>query len=367
MVSIARKNLFAEKTRLLISVGGVAFSVLLIITILSLFQGWHIKSIAYIKNIDTDIWVTQAGASDITHSISLIPTLLEPELNKIVGVETTSFFIGSQIGFDLNGEDINMYLVGVGEKNALTIPKKIINGKRLPGAREIIIDKVFARKKNLKLGEFLNIHGRSFKIVGIADETNMFVFQFGFISEEEARNMFAQSVTNNFYFVKATKGSLEKVKVEINRLPDVKAFASTEFIDINKKPINEIFLPIITVLVFISVLVGTTIIGLTIYTATIEKTREYGVLKALGASNLQIYRIIFEQSIISGVLGFFVGLILSFGLLAIIPYFAPTFVTVVRPVDLVWIFILAISMSLLASYIPVRIILRIDPALVFKS
>jgi len=56
-VSIARENLFAEPFRFAISVGGVAFSVVLILLLLGLYTGWLNKITAFIDSVDTDLWV----------------------------------------------------------------------------------------------------------------------------------------------------------------------------------------------------------------------------------------------------------------------------------------------------------------------
>lgn len=59
MVSIAR---------LIISVGGVAFAVFLIIVILDLYQGWNKRLASYVDNVQADLWVMQLGSTDMLHS-----------------------------------------------------------------------------------------------------------------------------------------------------------------------------------------------------------------------------------------------------------------------------------------------------------
>ena len=73
MVSIARRNLLQERTRLLISVGGVAFSVMLILILAGLYGGWKVRVTAYIDRVQADLWVAQDGASDMFHSGSFLP------------------------------------------------------------------------------------------------------------------------------------------------------------------------------------------------------------------------------------------------------------------------------------------------------
>ena len=63
MLLVARKNLFSEHTRLLISVGGVALSVFLISLLLSLYRGWDEKVGGFVENTNVDIWVGSIGTS----------------------------------------------------------------------------------------------------------------------------------------------------------------------------------------------------------------------------------------------------------------------------------------------------------------
>ena len=57
MLLIARKNLFAEKTRLAISIGGIALSVFLIGILLSLFRGWSQQVGSFVEEVPADLWV----------------------------------------------------------------------------------------------------------------------------------------------------------------------------------------------------------------------------------------------------------------------------------------------------------------------
>jgi putative ABC transport system permease protein len=117
----------------------------------------------------------------------------------------------------------------------------------------------------------------------------------------------------------------------------------------------------------VAFIVGLAVAGLTIYTATVEKSREYGILKAEGFTNPFLYRVVFEQSMITGFLGFAIGA----GLTLLIAPFAqdavPQFVVYVRWQDILGIAGATILMALFAAYIPVRRIARIDPVTVFKG
>jgi hypothetical protein len=74
MLLVARKNLFSERMRLGISVGGVALSVFLISLLLSLYRGWDERVGGFVEHSNVDVWVASEGAEDFLTAASLLPT-----------------------------------------------------------------------------------------------------------------------------------------------------------------------------------------------------------------------------------------------------------------------------------------------------
>ena len=117
----------------------------------------------------------------------------------------------------------------------------------------------------------------------------------------------------------------------------------------------------------IGFIVGLVVISLTIYTATIEKSREYGMLKAIGAGNRHLYRIIFTQSAIAGTGGFLSGVGLTFLMAYLVGFIEPSFVTSIVWSDVGMVSGITLVMILFSAFIPIRRIAGIDPAIVFKT
>src|SRR3990170_5420545 len=90
MLLVARKNLLHERTRLAISVGGVALSVFLIGILLSLYRGWDQKVGEYVEEVPADLWVASEGATDFIQAASLLPGSLGTQLDLLPEVETVS-------------------------------------------------------------------------------------------------------------------------------------------------------------------------------------------------------------------------------------------------------------------------------------
>jgi putative ABC transport system permease protein len=141
----------------------------------------------------------------------------------------------------------------------------------------------------------------------------------------------------------------------------------SEFAAANRSEISALFVPIVRVLLIVSFLVGAAVVGVTVYTATVERTREYGVLKALGASHRDLLRIVLTQSVAVGVAGFLAGVPLAAGVNRLALQLVPRFITLIRWQDLVVVFAAALGMAVLAAVIPIHRVASIDPASVFRA
>lgn len=369
MVSIARRNLFQERTRLLISVGGVAFSVMLILLLAGLYRGWQIRVTAYIDRVQADLWVAQDGASDMFHSGSFLPAAVEGSLRRVPGVRAVYRYLGRQVSFDLNGREAHLYLVGFDPETSIAGPVEMVAGKGRPVAGEIIVDRVFASNKGIGIGAILDINGTPLRVVGLSSGGNMVIYQFSFVNLREAERLLQMDEFANFFLVQvddpAAVGAVQE-RIE-DRVPGVEVFTRPVFKVNNNRIVTETFLPIIAVLTVIALAAGSAVIGLTIYTATVEKSREYGVLKAIGASDRTLYRVVLQQAASAAVLGYAVGAAVSVLLAAVIQQRVPAFMVTMTAASLGWMLLGALLMSAVAATIPARRIASIDPAEAFRA
>ncbi len=378
MFFLARKNLFAEKTRLIMSISGVAFAVLLILVLGGLYRGWQTKITAYIDSLSTDLVVGQAGSADTTHSMSFLPATLAADLRQVQGVTRIDQFNGRQITVNdprtsrsapmrgKKGQEWRIFIVGIDPAAGRNGPLKMVSGTANIVDGQVIIDQAFSRKTGYGLGDIVPIAGQKLTVAGISTGGNSLIYQYTFVTENDVRQILQLGPLVNYFLVSA--GNPAGVTASLERqFPELNVMTKEEFAANNRKIVTEVFLPIVGILFVIAFIVGSAIVGLTIYTATIEKSREYGVLKAIGSSNGLLYRVVLEQSFIAGAAGFVIGLGLSFLVSWLAGYFISGFITAVGLTDVVLVFATAMLMSLLAAWIPAKRLASIDPALVFKA
>jgi ABC-type antimicrobial peptide transport system permease subunit len=112
--------------------------------------------------------------------------------------------------------------------------------------------------------------------------------------------------------------------------------------------------------------VGALVVGLVIFTATVERQREYGVLKALGARSARLYRVVTVQALAAAGAGAAVGLMLLAGAVRLLEALRPQFLIVVEPGDVLAALGVAGAMALLGALAPARAVAGLAPADVFR-
>lgn len=367
-VPVARRNLFSDLVRLAISVGGVAVAILLVIILLAVYQGSVLQMSAYVDNVDTDLWVAQAGSPDMLHSFSVVPEGLAGQIAGIDGVSEVLPLTSRTTLVDIKGQKNSLIVVGYQPANGVGGPWKMAEGRADPGPGEIVADRVTMKQNGLAMGDSIEIDGQPRTIVGVSEEATIMVAQYAFVDIEEGKKTLGPGRVN-FLMVRVAdptrREEVQRAIAEAN--PDMSVFTREEFSSNNAAVIRQGILPILTVIVAIAFVIGVIIVGLVVYSATLEKYREYGVLKAVGASGPQLYRIVLEQSLISSLMGFAVGALASFWVARLVRR-----IVVQLSVSFSWkqfaaAFAAAIVMSVMASWMPARKINNIDPVIVFKA
>lgn len=366
-VSYAKRSLFRDKTRFIISLLGVSFSIILILVLLGIYQGFISSSKRFILTSGANIWVAQAGVKDL-HALSYIPVTLKNTIEEIDGVKQVGELTIRRVVINVKGDDFNIDIVGFDQVNGLGGPSTAIKGKTDPGEREIVIDRQIAINYQLDLGDKLEVEKAPFKIVGITRGQTTGIISYAFIDLAESKQIYNNHETVNYILVKSEKGSVQKVKSEIDDLPaNISTFKTPRFADNTAEFITTTFGPILAAIVGIALVIGTSIVGLITYTITLAKQREYGLLKAIGAPNRWLYGTVFQQSLISGLIGFIFGSLLSFGVSALLEEFIVEINVEQLNDHFALVFIVAITMSIVASYIPAKKVTTVDPAAIFNG
>ncbi|MEO7117892.1 MAG: FtsX-like permease family protein [Candidatus Limnocylindrales bacterium] len=364
-LSVARRNMMAGKARTAFSVAGVAVATLLLLFVVGLYRGWNEELVTYIRETPADVWVV-GNTADSFFTPSLVFNTTVLDIQQIKGIKQTSSLVGRPIKLRMGDEGWDTYLLGFDAAGAGG-PVAMKEGKAIPETGEIIIDDVLARTSGIEIGDEVRAGLRRLKVVGVSEGGNLVLAQLSFVSIEEAR-LLAGDAAVNFVLVKTDPGQAATVIERLNTsLPGVHAFSAATFGDNSQRVLRRSILPILLVIVLMAVLVGVIVVGLTVYTAAIEKEREFGILKALGVPAPGLLRVVFEQSLTCGALGFVLGVMLTFVASWLAGLAIPQVVTLVRWQDIALVALATAVMSIIASIIPMQRIVRVHTLSVFKA
>jgi putative ABC transport system permease protein len=366
MVPVARRNLLAEKGRLAMSVAGVAFAMLLVLIVVSLYRGWGEASRLF-NDLPGELWVTQEGASDPFRSSSFVSADGASALVQIPGVQAVVPVYGRRIAFQKDAYDLDVFFMSLAVPDGLPVSDET-RERFLPAPGGVVIDEVLAGEADLEAGDPIDLLGKTLVVERIEPGGNP-LFELAWLNGDDAPELLSlPGYVTYFLLVTAPDADLAQVEDAASAaVPGSSVSTSAEFAESMSKLVDQGFLPVVGVLVAIGLVIGGAVIALTTYTATIEKARDYGVLKAVGASNRFVYRIVVEQSLIVGFLGAAIGVGASALAVAFIKRGVPEFVTDLRWMDALGLFAAAVAVSIAAAWLPARRINRIDPAMVFRA
>jgi putative ABC transport system permease protein len=231
------------------------------------------------------------------------------------------------------------------------------------------VDRVFAAKHRVHRGDALTLNGQRLHVTGISSGGDMVMFQYAYVSTPTARAVLSMPDVDNALLVQLTPGADSRAVAEQIRSlsPRVAVRDTATMVATNQRVITDSFLPVIRVLLAVGFAVGVAVIGLTIYSAVLEKRREYGVLKALGARARQLATAVASQALLAAAGGYVVGAGLAMAARQAAQRWVPAFVSDIVATDLAWVAAATILMALVASLIPLARLGRIDPAEAFRS
>jgi putative ABC transport system permease protein len=369
MIQLAWRNLAQSKSRLVMSIGGVALALLLILSLDAVFTGMERQVTAYIDRSQADIFVAQAGVRNMHMASSSLPPEAVGAVAAIDGVASVTpiLYVSNMV---VAGENKNLaYIIGVGAGAEAGGPWQLVAGDPWPGAMETVIDRNVAQRSGVGLGDTVEILGRPFTVTGLSEGTASLVNSVAFIAFDDFSAVRGTAEAPSFLLVNvAADQSPATVAGRIeSEVSGVTALSRPEFAAEERKVIRDMSTDVLAIMNLVGFLIGLAVVALTVYTATLSRRAEYGVLKALGAHNRQLYRAVLGQALLSVALAFVVGLAITWLLSLLIPRLTDNLALAISAASLLKAALLALIIAMLAALLPIRQIAGLDPATVFRG
>jgi putative ABC transport system permease protein len=365
-VYIAWRNLTGERRRWAVSVAALGISAMMVIFLEGTSRWLTTSATAYVDHSRSQLIVAEKGIDDLLFAQSAFPTSTLHDIANLPGVAAVDPIVGVNGIVNVNGTRAPVYVIGFAAGHGGG-PWLLQSGSDQPRGPEVVLDRGLAKVANVHVGDSVTLFEHRLRVVGVSNDTDAAGDFFLFVPVELAQAI-AGTNTISYAFVRLGDGaSADAVATSVNRLAGVHALPVTTIAANDRTLITGSFAEPVQVLALVGLIAGVLIAGIVLYTATVEHSRDYAVMKAVGASGRVVYGSAVVQSI---VLSFF-GILLGWGLAAALAGAFDAFNPVIESrldIDLVaTVAAVILVVNLIAALLPVRHVSRIDAQEVFKA
>jgi putative ABC transport system permease protein len=294
----------------MLSVIAVGVQVTMILTLVGVSHGMLEDSNRRAQNVGADILVKPPSASLLSFSGASMPEAMvdyfrkQPHVADALGtvVWVIPGGITSVTGLDL--ATFNRFNGGF----------KYLEGGPFRGPDDLLVDEYYRREKKAGIGSWVKVSNHPMRIVGVIASGKLarlaaplktmqgLIGSTGKISQVWLKVDNAENIN---MVIAQLKANPQLANYGIYSMPELAAYYSVDSL-----PSLKAF---IYVVMGLSVVVGFLVVFLSMYTAVLERTREIGVLKALGASPAYILNILFRETLVLALIGWAVGILLAYG------------------------------------------------------
>jgi putative ABC transport system permease protein len=382
---VAWKMLVGDRAKYIGIIVGLTFASLLITQQAAIFVGLMSRTYGFITDTGLpDIWVMDKKVQFIDD----IKPLQDTQLYRVRGIEGVQWAVPMYKGLLKarlsNGNFQTCSVVGLDDATLIGGPPEMVEGDLadLRRADSVVVDAVGAADKlahqaddgsppvPLKIGDTLELNDHRATVVGLCKVGRTFQSQPVVYTTYSRATTFAPRERKllSFVLVKAQPGVDPKELCDrISKTTGLAAYTQQGFKDLTfwyffkytGIPIN------FGISVMLGFIVGTAIAGQTFYNFTLDNLRHFGALKAMGASNGTLLRMIILQAVVVGGIGYGlgVGFASMFGTLS-----QNTELSFLLPWQLLVITAIAVSaICIFSSLISIRKVIKLEPAIVFKA
>jgi len=368
-VPLAVRSLLRDWIRLVISIGGIGFAILLVLLLDGIREGTVAKSTTYVDNVGADVFVARQGVTNMALAASAIPEELVGEVAAVDGVQEATGILRIPVIVAVGDVKRPVTLIGYDTAAGLGGPWKLDGGRTVQTAGEAVVDNALAGELGLDEGDTIEILSTDFTVVGRSAETANIAGKHVFIVREALATTLGLTGRVSFILVRVEPGrDAGAVARAINELvPEVTATTRDDLSENDRELLSSLFVAPVNVMSTVGFLVGLAIVGLTMYTTTAERLRDFGVLKAIGAPNWFLFRTVMTQGIVLAFAGFLVGLGASLLTGPVLVSFVPDVGVKIEAASAIRTLGAVLGMSVLGAVLPVARIVRVDPLMVFRG
>jgi putative ABC transport system permease protein len=303
-------NLVHRPIRSMISIVAVALEVTLILLIVGLCYGLMNDSKNRTAGIGADVIVQPPGSSFLA-GISGAPVSIKVgdiirKMPHVTVVSPVIWNIATGGGLEvIDGIDLPSF-------EALGGPFRYIAGGPFQGPDDALVDDYIARQRHVKVGDPMILFNHTFRVSGIVENGRG---ARKFVPIATLQDLLGAANKASVFYVKlddpANAGQVVKSVKAQPGMESYSVLSTQDYLSMMTPSNLPGFRPFIGVVIGVSVSIGFLVIFQAIYTAVMERTREIGILKSMGASKLYIVNVVLRETLLLAIGGVVLGVIVS--------------------------------------------------------
>jgi putative ABC transport system permease protein len=310
------ENLKHRPVRTMLGITAIAIEVTMILTLVGVSRGMLEDSQRRARGVGADVWVRPPNSSVMSFSSGSIPEKMVGFFEEQPGVSLATGSIAHGIGGieQVTGIDLEKF-------NRMSGGFKYLQGGPFRNPEDILVDERYAEQHKLKAGSRMTMLNRQWNVCGVVEPGKLarIILPLPIVQDLAGATGKVSQI-----FVKV--GDPKKVETVIQdlktKLPDYKIYSIEEFTSLFSVNRVEGLRAFIGVVITLSVVVGFLVVFLSMYTAVLERTREIGILKSLGASKGFILGLLVRETVLLALCGAVVGILLTYGTRVLVNTFA---------------------------------------------
>ena len=376
MFRYALKQIRMDLLRSLLTLSGIAAVISVILVLEGFEQGLYSQLRASVLARGGDLIATQAGVSNMAAVRSVIPQLAREQVEAVPGVQTAHPLTGLSVIYEKDGRKNALFLVVYDTAGG---PEHVNKGHIINGDRQIVIDHSLAELYGLETGDDLTVSGFDFEIVGITAPNAAMFTPYAFTTFDTLIDFYFESSLaadlSAFplvsYFLIDIETGADRLAVASKieaAVPEVDVFTPGVLAQRDAALGQSIFGAIIGALVAVAYLTGVLVVGLFTFAAVSSRTRDMGVLKALGFRSRALLGAIFVETAILTILAIPLGIALAYGITSVVHAVSPIYLVLPAESAPLLRTILACGVfAVIGALAPFRLIKNLEPAMVFQT
>lgn len=362
------RMLLNQPMRLALTIIGISLCISLIIFLLGIYKGVADGSVDYIRQNNVDLWILQKSSTNILRGTSILSANMERSIMENPDVKSVTPILLLLTTVKTNKDFATLFIAGYPSKSKFGGPPSIYSGRTVRSNNEVVLDKAFAAKMNLAIGDTVEVQDKPLSIVGLCTGTNAFVIQYGFTTLDCAKSLLGFNGLVTCYLIKLNGVSNREsvLKYFQNKLQGVAVYDYDTFLQNNIRETESGILPIFYSVAGIGGVVLTVILSLILSINILEKKDDFALMKALGAPRGFLPKLIIYQSLTISFISTIIAIGLFFPMTSFIEFLSPEVSPKINLYQLIIITFLVCTMSLISSFISIRRLRKIFPLEVFR-